>query len=49
MTTQKTSIKYECINCDFICSKKGDYSRHLSTQKHLRLQYTTNFTSHQFT
>ena len=49
MTTQKTSIKYECINCDFICSKKGDYSRHLSTQKHLRLQNTTNFTSHQFT
>ena len=48
MTTQKTSIKYECIKCDFICSKKGDYSRHLLTQKHLRLQNTTNFTSHQF-
>ena len=52
MTTQKTSVKYECVNCDFICSKKGDYSRHLSTQKHLRLQNlqnTTNFTSNQFT
>jgi hypothetical protein len=43
-----TTHIYECINCDFICSKKGDYSRHLSTQKHLRLQNTTNFTSNQF-
>jgi hypothetical protein len=49
MTTQKTSLIYECINCDFICSKKGDFNRHISTQKHLRLQNTTNFTSHHFT
>lgn len=25
---------FECVSCDFICSKKGDWKRHLSTQKH---------------
>jgi hypothetical protein len=32
-----TILKYECINCEFVCFKKGDYKRHLTTQKHVRL------------
>ena len=37
MTTkihQKTSYKFICEKCDFKCSKKGDYNRHLKTRKH---------------
>jgi len=30
----KNAKKFICKNCDFICSKKSDYSRHLSTRKH---------------
>ena len=26
--------RFNCINCNFICSNKKDYSRHLTTQKH---------------
>jgi len=40
MSTQNilnTILKYECINCNFVCFKKGDYKRHLTTQKHVRL------------
>jgi hypothetical protein len=35
--TQKNAKKrlhFYCENCDFICSNKFDYKRHLSTQKH---------------
>lgn len=44
MTTQNilsNILKYECIICNFICFKKGDYKRHLTTQKHVRLNTTT--------
>ena len=34
-----------CKLCDFTCSKKGDYNRHLSTQKHKWKQMETHFTS----
>lgn len=37
MTYEKSAknIKFfECIKCDFIAYKKGDYTRHLQTQKH---------------
>lgn len=34
-----------CKMCDFTCSKKGDYNRHLSTQKHKWKQMETHFTS----
>ncbi len=37
MSTKKTSknIEYfECEFCDFKCSKKGDFNRHISTLKH---------------
>ena len=30
----KNAKKFICKNCDFICSKKSDYSRHISTRKH---------------
>jgi len=44
MTTKKTSknIKiFECEMCDFVCCKKGDYTRHLSTRKH-KIQQNTS-------
>jgi hypothetical protein len=31
----KTSLKFNCIVCDFNCSKQSDFSRHLITAKHL--------------
>ena len=38
ISTDKKNIKniqsFVCLNCDFVCSKKGDYNRHLSTRKH---------------
>lgn len=30
----KTDIFYECESCDFKCSKKSNFDRHMSTQKH---------------
>ena len=50
-TTDFTSnyIKiYSCKKCDFTCSKKGDYTRHLKSVKH-NTTNTTDFTSkHKF-
>ena len=40
LVTEKTSKKennFMCESCDFRCSKKGDYNRHLLTSKHLKL------------
>jgi len=40
MLTEKTSKnikKFECEICDFVCCKKGDYTRHVSTGKHKML------------
>ena len=34
MKTPKNAEKYMCENCDFKCSKKSDYDRHLMTTKH---------------
>ena len=34
MMTQKTAKKIICENCDFVCSKKSDYERHILTRKH---------------
>jgi hypothetical protein len=33
--TQKNPKNYECKLCDFICSNKKDYNRHLLTRKHI--------------
>ena len=32
--TPKNAKKYICENCDFACSKKSDFNRHLMTAKH---------------
>ena len=34
MMTQKPAKKFICENCDFVCSKKSDYERHILTRKH---------------
>lgn len=34
MMTQKTAENFICEKCDFICSKKSDYEKHLLTRKH---------------
>ena len=34
LNDDKKTLKYICELCDFKCSKKGDYMRHLSTLKH---------------
>ena len=39
--TSKTSLKFFCEKCDFNCIKKGDYTRHLSTNKHKNMENVT--------
>ena len=36
--SQKVAKKYECKKCNYICIKKSDYIKHLSTAKHKRLK-----------
>ena len=43
--TSKNIHFFHCISCDFKCSKKGDYNRHLLTLKHKNQQKSTDFTS----
>jgi hypothetical protein len=33
---QKIGKEYECINCNFKCSKQSDWKRHILTRKHTR-------------
>ena len=35
---RKSESKFECIFCDFRCSKKGDWNRHILSLKHKRLK-----------
>lgn len=49
--TSKNIKLFVCEKCDFECSKKGDYNRHLSTAKHTKKHLETkitSFTSNQF-
>jgi len=32
--SQKLSTKFLCTNCDYICFRKSDFAKHLSTDKH---------------
>jgi len=32
----KSSKKFECKLCDFVCSRNSQYNRHLSTRKHIK-------------
>jgi len=34
MNTPKNTPEFICKTCDFVCSNKKDYGRHISTQKH---------------
>ena len=43
MTTEKIAKiakEFECKKCEYICSNKYDFNKHLSTGKHTRLQNT---------
>ena len=35
--TPKYAKKYECIKCNFICSKLSDFNRHILTNKHNKI------------
>jgi len=39
--TSKNVPKFSCENCDFNCSKKGDFNRHILTQKHKMMENET--------
>ena len=41
--TSKNIHNFECENCHFKCSKKGDYNRHILTSKHIILTQTNDF------
>jgi hypothetical protein len=40
--TSKNIQKFYCSNCDFVCSKKGDWNRHTSTAKHKKATESTD-------
>ena len=42
--TPKSAEKFSCKKCDFECSKRSDWSRHISTQKHKIRTNTNDFT-----
>ena len=44
ITSKNIQIFY-CENCDFKCSKKGDWNRHLTTLKHQSVTFGDSFTS----
>ena len=39
--TLKNAKIFECISCDFKCSKQSDYNRHLLTRKHINATSAT--------
>ena len=45
MIVNFTSKNFICELCDFKCSKKGDYNRHLLTAKHKRCKMVGQNTS----
>lgn len=42
--TPKNAEKFECVSCDFKCSKQSDYTRHLMTRKHINAKNAKNIT-----
>ena len=34
--TPKNAVKYVCESCDFKCCKESDYTRHITTPKHIK-------------
>jgi len=47
MATKKSSTKYNCKTCDYICRYKSDFDKHLLTAKHKRQQLETQW-QHQY-
>lgn len=43
--TSKNIKKFECLLCEYSCSKKGDWNRHLQTRKHKLVTNTDEKTS----
>jgi len=41
MDTTKTARTYTCEKCNFVCSNKYDYNKHLGTAKHNRIHENT--------
>ena len=39
----KNTIKFECINCNYITSYKRDFNKHLLTRKHQNQQNVNNY------
>ena len=42
LITSNINEKFVCEKCDFVCSKKGDWNRHILTIKHERMYNVTN-------
>ena len=45
LTTNKSQIsqfKYFCLNCNYNTNNKFDYTKHLTTDKHKKLNLATN-------
>ena len=42
LITSKYINYFKCSDCDFMCSKKGDWNRHILTQKHKMITMVTN-------
>ena len=40
--SQNSSKKFICENCDYMCSKKNDMTKHFSSQKHIRNKTSNN-------
>ena len=40
--TPKTPKKYNCISCDFTCSRQTEYDRHILTLKHINANNNAN-------
>jgi len=41
----KRDIRFECIECEFKCYAKGDWARHIVTQKHLENMKNNNLST----
>ena len=44
----KNAKKFHCVNCDFVCSKKSNYSTHLLTSKHINTVNILTITQMEF-
>ena len=42
----KSPPKFHCEKCDYSCSKKRDFNKHLSTLKHKKATLSTEKSSH---